>query len=127
MFPERGDADHGNLLHVGAVVARGLQTVQGELCGNVFRGDVTAPLSGAAALKQVVRQKAHMSTDAFGVNLLKCRNGGGGESGPTWPGGFCASTLQIRRIRDSKTKLFRMLRGSEWAPENFVLYGILSS
>ena len=76
-------SDHGHFLHVGAVVARGFQPVQCELGSNVFRGDVAAALSGAAAFEQVVGQKAHMSANALGVNLLKCRNCSGRESGPT--------------------------------------------
>src|SRR6185437_2051667 len=63
-------------LHVGAVVSGRLQTIQSELRRDVFSGNVAATLSGAAALKQIVRQKTHVSTDAFGVDLLKCSNRG---------------------------------------------------
>ena len=75
-FRRRSDADHGDLLHVGAVVAGGLQAVQGELRGNVLRRNIAAALPGAAPFEQVVGQEAHMSADVLSIDFLKCSNRG---------------------------------------------------
>ena len=71
-----GDADHGNLLHISAVVTGRLEPVQRELRGNVFGGNVAATLPGPAALEQIVRQEAHVGTDTLSFNLLKCGDRG---------------------------------------------------
>ena len=54
-----------------AVVAGGLQTVLGELRGHVFRGDVAAALSRAAAFEQVVRKKTHVPANVLRIDRLQ--------------------------------------------------------
>ncbi len=51
---QRVHAGELDFLQVAAVVARRLQAIQGELRGNVLRGDVAAAGTGAASLEQVV-------------------------------------------------------------------------
>jgi len=78
-FRQSGDADQRNLLHVGAVIAGGLETVFGKLGGDVFGGNVAAALSGTAALQQIVRQVAHVPANVFGCDGLKCDDRGAGQ------------------------------------------------
>src|SRR5208282_1128471 len=73
------DADHGNLLQVGTVVARGLQAIERKLGGDVFGGNVAAALAGASSLKQIVGEEADMGLDAVGTNALQCGDGGRGK------------------------------------------------
>ncbi len=57
-----------DFLKVGAVVARGLQPVQGELGRDVLRRQLRAALAGAAAFQQVACEKAHMGADVLGID-----------------------------------------------------------
>ena len=65
------DSYQRDLLHVGAVIARRLQAILGELGGDVFRREIAAALAGAAAFQKIVRQKAHMPANVFGIDGLE--------------------------------------------------------
>ncbi len=61
-------ADHVDLLEVGAVVAAGLEAVEGELGGDVFGGELAAAEAGAAAFEEVVGEELDVGADVFGVD-----------------------------------------------------------
>ena len=73
-----GHSDQGDFLHVGSVVARRLQPIEGELCAHVLGRNVASALSGTAAFEQVMRQKSHVRPNAFRIDLL---HGGKGKTG----------------------------------------------
>ncbi len=75
------DADHGDFLEIGAVVAGGLQAIEPELGGDVFGGDVAATLSGAAAFEEVEREEADVGADVLGIDFLEGGDGVGREMG----------------------------------------------
>ena len=76
----RCDAYHGDLLHVGALVAGGLQSVERELGGDVLGGDVAAALSGAATLEKIMREKADVGLDVLGMDCLQGDDGCSGKT-----------------------------------------------
>ena len=52
-----GDTEEGDVLVIGAAVARGLQTVRLELRGDVLLGDLIAAGAGTASFEQVAGQE----------------------------------------------------------------------
>ena len=72
-------ADEVDLLEVGAVVAGGLEAVEGELGGDVLGGQIAAAEAGAAAFQEVVGEEADVGADVFGVDGLLGRLDGGGQ------------------------------------------------
>ena len=54
-FLRRRDTDHRDLLQIGPVVTRRLQTVKRKLGCDVFCGDISPTLPGTTSLEQVVR------------------------------------------------------------------------
>ncbi len=57
-----------DLLQVAAAVPRRFQAVEREFRGDVLCRNVAAPRTGPAALEQVIRQKAHVRTNALGID-----------------------------------------------------------
>ena len=70
-------ADEVDLLEVGAVVASGLEAVDGELGGDVFGGDFAAAEAGAASFEEIVGEKLDVGADLFGVDGGFCGLDGG--------------------------------------------------
>ena len=53
------------------MIARGFQSILGELRGNVFRGQIAAALAGAAAFQKIVGQEPDMPANVFGIDGLE--------------------------------------------------------
>ena len=67
-FAFDGHAEEVDLLEVGAVVAGGLEAVEGELGRDVFCRKIASAKAGAAAFKEVVGEEANVCTDLFCVD-----------------------------------------------------------
>ena len=61
-------ADEVDLLEVGAVVAAGLEAVQGKLRCDVLCDELAATQSGAATFEEIVGEKLHLRADFFSVD-----------------------------------------------------------
>ena len=66
------DSVERHALEVGVVVARRLHAIEGELGGDVLRGQLVAASTRSAAFEQIERQKAHMGANLFGINGRCC-------------------------------------------------------
>ncbi len=70
---QRRDGHHGHFLEVGAMVARGLQPVDGKLRSDVFRGEIAATLRHSTPFQQIAGKKFHIGANFLRVNLRLIR------------------------------------------------------
>ena len=110
-FGQSGDSDHRNFLHVGAVVAGRLQSIQRELRGDVFGGDVAAALSGAAAFEQIVRQEATCERMCSGLMVSSAAKAGPGSFTEGSFEASACSSISPRQTQADKDKAGRNLPG----------------
>src|SRR5579875_1807266 len=64
------DGVERDFLEVGSVVARRLQPVERELCGDIFGGKLTAALARTASFKQVAGKEAYVGAYLLRVNAF---------------------------------------------------------